>query len=191
MKLFELKNWVLHVSEEAWGFPIFKKILDRDKSKNKETSLKEFLFIYHFVDLRSDYSIMVNEQERIDNIKKDIGLDKTWNVDSDLQAAINFYQEHSDTIISKLYKSAVKAVNDISVYLNNTESLLNERDKTGKPVYNLQQIVNGLKSVKSIMKDLKDAHNEVIAERDDLSGKKKGQQEFNIFEDGLDFEDDE
>jgi len=40
MKLFEMKDYVLNVSEEAWGLLPFKAILKRDKNRNKETAFK-------------------------------------------------------------------------------------------------------------------------------------------------------
>lgn len=185
MKLFELVDWNLQVSEEAWGIPIFKKILDRDKSKNKDVAFQELLFVYFFTDLRSDYIAIINEDERKEVIKKDIGLPKTWKEDKLIFEAIDFYISKSETVISKLYRASIKAADDISVYLNKTDQLLSERDKYGKPVYQLSAITTGLKSIKSIMQDLKLAYAEVIAESNELAGKKKGAQEFNTFEDGL------
>ena len=113
MNLFELKDWKLQVADAAWGLEPFKKILDRDKSKDKGTALKEMLFIYYFSDLQSDYVSIANEEERVDKIKKDILLPDSWGTDPVLFVAIDFYKEMSITVIGGLYLSATIAVNAV------------------------------------------------------------------------------
>ena len=46
MKLFEMRDYVLQVSDEAWGLSPFKAILKKDKNRNKELAFKEMLFIF-------------------------------------------------------------------------------------------------------------------------------------------------
>lgn len=185
MKLFELsKDWVLNVSEEAWGIPVFKKILDKDKSKGKEKALKEMLFIYFYCDIKSDY-IITPEESRVTEIKKDIGLPTNWEISKELQAAIDFYNKHNKSIVMKLYESSVQSANDVAEYLKNTKTLLDERNEKGMPITNVSQITSALKGVPTIMKDLKSAYKEVIMEVQDSTGKNKGKQSYNTFEEGL------
>ena len=51
MKLFEMKDFTLNVTVEAWGLLPFKTILKRDKGRNKEVAFKEMLFIYYYTDI--------------------------------------------------------------------------------------------------------------------------------------------
>lgn len=184
MRLFEMKDWELKVSEEAWGLIPFQKLLKRDKSKDKTKANKEMLFIFFWADLKSVYAEM-DEESRMIEIKKDIGLPDNWKPDPILQQAIDFYIERSETVIVRLYKSAVNAANAVSRYINNTEELLQERDKSGKPIYDTTKISRTLKDIPTIMDDLEKARKKVIQQKEDESNRKKGSQTFNTFEDGF------
>lgn len=188
MKLFEMKEFTLSVSDEAWGISYFKNILKRDKNRTKETSFKEMLFIYYYSDIRSDYVYIINDKERCKEIIKDIGLPSDWKIDSVIQEAVNYYNSMSLSPIAKLYKSSLKAADDISRYLESTDELLKERTLNGSVVNTLATITASLKSVPVIMKDLKAAYKEVLTEQKDMDGKTKGSRSFGLFENGIIFE---
>ena len=188
MKLFELQNWELQVRDETWGYPVFNKLLKRDKTKNKTTVHKELMFIWSFADIKSDFLYLTNAEEREVAIKKAVGLPEKWKKDKDIDEAIEFYKSHSATIIRSLYEGAAQSASDITEYLKKTKALLEERDDRGKPVYTLNSITASIKSVPVIMRDLKSAYKEVIKEEKDLDNRSKGSREFNTFEEGLDFD---
>lgn len=185
MKLFTMKDWVLHTSEEVWGLSPFKKILSRDKTKDKEVANAEMLFIWYWCDIKSNY-IMMPEIDREKELKKDIhGLPSKWKKDSIIEEAIEFYKKNSESVLQKLYKNAVQSAIDVGNYLENTDALLKERDMQGKVITKISDITRGLKDVKIIMRDLKAAEKEVIKEQEDNDGKTKGSRNFNTFEDGI------
>ena len=184
MNGFTLRDGVLTVDDNLWGLEKFKKILKRDKSRDKDRALKEMLFIYYYSDIKSDY-LIIDSKFRIEEIKKDIGLPEDWRIDSVLQEAIDFYEERSLTVVGKLYKNALAAANDISEYLTKTKELLEERDERGKPVTTLTTIVGGISKIKTVMQDLKAAEKELIKERIETEGRMKGQQAMGMFESGL------
>ena len=184
MNGFTLRDYVLTVEDNMWGLIPFKKILKRDKSRDKDRALKEMLFIYYYSDIKSDY-LIIESKFRIEEIKKDIGLPEDWRIDSILQEAIDFYEERSLTVVGKLYKNALAAANDISEYLTKTKELLEERDERGKPVTTLTTIVGGISKIKTVMQDLKAAEKELIKERIETEGKMKGKQSMGMFELGL------
>jgi hypothetical protein len=185
MKLFEFKDWTLSVREEAWGLSPFKKILKRDKSRDKVMALKEMLFIYYYSDIKSDYSIITNELIKTEEIKKDVGLPEDWKIDSTMKEAIDFYESRSVTTIGKLYRDALKAANDVSDYLRNTDIILAERDDRGKPVTTVNVITAAINQVNKLMKDLKAAEKEVVKEQQELEGRMKGSKTLSVFEEGL------
>ena len=187
MNGFLLKDHVLTVEDNVWGLLPFKKILKRDKSRDKDRALKEMLFIYYYCDIKSDY-LIIDSKFRKEEIIKDIGLPDDWKIDSTMQEAIDFYEERSLTVIGKLYKNALLAANDISEYLTKTKELLEERDDKGKPVTTLTTIVGGISKIKVVMQDLKAAEKELIKEKVETEGKMKGKQSFGLFEEGLSFE---
>lgn len=185
MKLFEMKDYNLLVDETAWGLLPFKTILKRDKNRNKETAFKEMLFIYHYIDIRSDYMYIVDNNTRYKEIKKDIGLPDDWKIDKVIQDALDYYEKMSITPTAKLYKSALKAADDIAKYLEMTDVLLAERTDKGSVVTPLSTVTASLKAVPVIMKDLKSAYKELIAEQKELEGRTKGSKTLGLFEDGL------
>ncbi len=187
MKLFKMKNWVLHVEEEAWGISAFKKILERDDSKEKENALKDMLFIYYFCDIKSDY-IILPEKERCESIKSEVGLLDDWVMDDTIKEGVRIYNEYSETTIQRLYKKSLKSAEDIGNYLENTDILLAERDDRGKPVTDISKITASLQRIPKLMADLKAAYKEVVQEQDELEGKKKGSRSMNTFEDGFKIE---
>jgi hypothetical protein len=187
MNGFTLREGVLTVDDNLWGLEPFRKILKRDKSRNKDLALKEMLFIYYYTDIKSDY-LIIDIKFRKEEIIKDIGLPEDWKIDSVIQDAINFYEERSLTVIGKLYKNALAAANDISEYLTKTKALLEERDDRNKPVTTLTTIVGGISKIKVVMQDLKAAEKELIKEKVETEGRMKGQQAMGLFEAGMKFE---
>ena len=187
MNGFTLRDGILTVDDNLWGLEKFKKILKRDKSRNKDLALKEMLFIYYYTDIKSDY-LIIDIKLRTNEIIKDIQLPDNWKIDSIMEDAINFYEERSLTVIGKLYKNALLAANDISEYLTKTKELLEERDERGKPVTTLTTIVGGISKIKVVMQDLKAAEKELIKEKIETEGRMKGQQAMGLFEAGIKFE---
>lgn len=185
MNLFEVKDWELTVKEEVYGLLPFKKLIDRDKTKDKQIALKELLFIYFYCDIKSDYNYLMSDKEKEKEIKKDIGLPSKWKIDKDIENAIELYKEKSQTVIQKLYSQSLKSVSEIGNYLENTKELLEERDDRGKPVLDISKITTAVQRVPKLMSDLKAAYKEVVKEIEDTENKRKGSQSFNIFEDGL------
>lgn len=185
MKLVQMKNWELVASEELWGLTPFKKILERDDSPEKEIAMKELLYIFFWCDIKSDY-LQIPVTERGSEIAKDIGLPEDWSPDSILNEAIALYEKNSTSIIQKLYKQTLKAASDIGDYLEHADKLLAERDMHNKPVTDISKLTAAIQRIPKMMSDLSAAYKEVVKEQEDLSGKRKGSQEFNVFEKGLD-----
>ena len=190
MKIFELsKDWELRISDEIWGFPVYKKLLDRDKTKGKATAHKEMMFVWCYADIKSDFLAITNEKDREESIRKSVNLPDKWKKDKAIDEAINFYGENTRSIIRTLYEAALTSAADVAEYLKETKKLLNERDNNGKPVHTLNSITASIKTIPVIMRDLKTAYTEVVKEETNLDGKQKGSKTFNTFEDGLDFDD--
>ena len=184
MKLFEVKGWDLVVTEEAWGLLPFKRLLERDTTKEKEVALKEALFIYFFCDIKSNY-LSFDKEIRTSEIKKDIGLDEDWEMDSAIEEACQLYLKLNQSVIEKLYLQALHSAEAIGNYLENTAELLEERGRDGKPVYDISKITIANEKIPKLMANLKLAYREVVKEREDNENKKKGARKFNMYEDGI------
>ena len=184
MKLFDLIEGEVQVAPQTLLLKPFKAIYSRDKSKDKMLAKKELAFIYFYVDMRSDYKIIIDEKERLKEIKAYLMLPEKWKIDKKLQEAIDFYKEKSYSVIKHLYDGAVIAVMAVDNELRNAEELMKITDKSGKPVYDLSKITSAISKVPQLMKNLKAAEQEIIKEEQSTS-KKTGSKEHNIFEDGL------
>ena len=188
MNGFLLKDGVLTVEDQLWGLEPFRKILKRDKSRNKDLALKEMLFIYYYCDIKSDYLIISDLKERYNELKHDIDLPENWKIDNIIQEAIDFYEKRSLTVIGKLYKDALTSIHEMSEYLKNTGTLLRERNKNDGVVTTLPMIISAQEKLPKIMQNLKAAEKEVLKERIELEGKMKGKQAMGLFESGLSFD---
>ena len=190
MNLVEFNNNELKVIYAPLALTIkeFKKIVDRDKTKGKEIAIKELAFVSFYSDIRSIYTHITNKEDKINEIAKDMELPKGWKPDKVILDAIEVYKKRSVTINSKLYENACKAVIDVADYLGDADTLLNERDKSGRVVVDINKITAALEKVPKIMTNLNLAHQELIKEQKITEGRSKGSREFNMFEDGLDYD---
>lgn len=185
MKAFEMRDYNLQVVPEVWGLLPFKALLKRDKNRNKDKAFKEMLFIYYYVDVRSDYIYILDDETRANEIAKDIGLEIDLKKDKVLLEAIEFYKERSLTVTEKLYKSALKSADDVAKYLERTDVLLAERTNSGGTVTKINDITAAQKALPEIMRNLKVTYKEVVKEQKELEGRSKGSKQLGIFEDGL------
>jgi hypothetical protein len=166
----------------------FKDLIDRDKSKKKELAIKEISFIAFYADIRSMYMYITDDQEREEELIKDLELPKKWKKDSLINIAIDFYKQDR-SINSILYSSACKSALDVAQYLQTTDALLKERDDNGKVVTDINKITAALEKVPKIMSNLNVANEELIKEQKITEGRNKGARTFNMFEDGIELDD--
>lgn len=178
MKLFELRDWKLIVSEEAYGLVPFKKIIDADKSKDKELALKELLYLWLFTDVKSDYMYLTDEKERSIEIVKDTGLPKDWKVSKELKEAIDFYDRMSTTVSSVILKNSLYMANTIS---NKTKELV-EQDNLS--ISDIEKVGKSLNQMPGIVASLQKLENSVVKEQAEQSSK-VGSQDKAMFEDGF------
>jgi hypothetical protein len=188
MNGFIMKDGVLTVEDQLWALSPFKKILKKDKSRNKDLALKEMSFIYFYIDIKSDYLIITNDMIRKNEIKKDVDLPLDWEIDTLIEEAISFYEKRSITVLEKLYRSALISANATSEYLEMTAELLRERTDKGATVTTLPMIVSAQKTLPDIMKNLKAAEKEVLKERIETEGRMKGSRTMGMYEEGLNYE---
>jgi len=187
VNLFEFKkdSYEVTFSEEIVMITVFKKILDRDRTKDKSIALKELTMIYFYADITSPYQAIIDLDDRLDEIKKDIDLPKSWKIDKQLDEAIEFYKKRSKTIIHSLYDSAMIAASAINDVFKDAKNLINESDDK---IAATQKVIMALEKVPKVMANLKEAEKELLRQIEDNEGKKVGSKSKNIFEDGLEFE---
>lgn len=184
MNLFEFEKDKFEVtfSPMILNIPVFKKVIDRDKTKWKELARKEIQFVYLYADLKSDYMYIIDKQERYEEIKKDLELPKTWKIDPDLEKVISFYEEHSKTVNSAMYEAAQIAADAVNDVCRNAKTHIASAED---PIAAAQKVTGILEKIPKTMANLSAAYHELIKEQKVTEGRSKGSRNFNMFEDGI------
>lgn len=182
MKLFKYEGYKIVISEEAFALKVFRQIWNRDRTANKEKAIMELGYIYFMVDPRSDYQIIVDEEERSEAIKEGEGLPISWKADKLVEEGMEFYRQFKPTA-ALLLEDTRYAVDKLRKLLRDID--LTQLDDKGKPIYTLNTITATIKQVPGLAKDLDEAEKALASEMKS-SGKMRGQGEKTIFEDSLD-----
>lgn len=176
IKLFKLENFEVKISEEAYCLKPFKKIWDRDKTKNKTKAQQELAFIYFFIDPRSDYQTIIDEDIRKQEIMAGLGLKEDWKIDKDLQEAIDFYNSFKPTICL--------ALDDARMSLEKVRNKLREVDLSRFKIKEVSDYIKANKDVNSAIELFIEMERKVNKEITETS-RMRGSAEKKIFEDGI------
>lgn len=176
MKLFKYEGYRIVISEEALLLKPFKKIWDRDKTKNKEKAYMELGFIYFYCDPRSDYQYLTDEEERLKSIKEGEGIPDKWNPDIVVKEAMNFYNGFKPT--------SALLLEDTRNMVNGYRAKLREitKDMSNLEIKDIKDIGAIIKQIPALVKDLDEAERAVSKEIIE-SNKVRGSQEKSIYED--------
>jgi hypothetical protein len=183
MRLFDLINNQIVISEEAYLLLPFKEIWDRDKSKTKERALAELGYIYFLEDFRSDFSDIANEEEREMEVIKVMQLPLSWKEDRLVKEAREFYRKRSEDITPLLLLRDAKVVIDrIRIYFREVDFLA--LDKNGRPKYDVDKVARVVERSAGILENLSKLEQmvkkEVQSKKDKVGSKLKA-----VFEEGL------
>lgn len=182
MKLFTYKDYNLKISEEAYALRPFKKLVDRDRTKDKTKAMKELAYLYFMYDPRSDFSFEIIEADRDLRVKDSIGLEADWKPDKQVLEAIELYKYLTTTSSSLLLQDTRVIIDNIRNTFRSID--LTEKDANGKLVFNIGQVMTAVKQVPSLVKELADAEKAVSKEIEDV-GMMRGMKQKTILEDGL------
>ena len=168
MKLFKYEGYEVRVAPEALNLRPFKKIWDRDKTKQKEIAMQELAFLYFYCDPRSDYQYIVDDEDRMQAVKEGIGFANDWKPDNVIQSAVSFYSSF-DSSAGVLLKAAARAVKRIQETLDNLQP---------------EDYMAAVKLVPEVAAMIQEAEKALNTEEE--YGEARGSIEKGMFEDGLD-----
>jgi spermidine/putrescine-binding protein len=97
MHILEYSNYLIQPTQEALLIKPIRKLYNKDKTKNKEKFLQTMSLIYFYVDPRSTYNYITNDEERFQAILKQEGLPKNFTITKEIQEAIDEYKKHCIT----------------------------------------------------------------------------------------------
>lgn len=182
MKLFKFENYNLTIAEEALTIKAFSNLWKRDRSDKKERALREFGFIYHCYDPRSDYMFIIDEEDRIETIKEQEGIEEKWKPDKLVLDAIEIYKFLTQSTASLLLEDTRALIEKVRMQMKEID--LNAMDDKGKPIYTLNTITATIKQIPSLSEDLTKAENALNREIEE-NGKMRGQKAKKLLEDGI------
>lgn len=182
MKLFRYEGYEVRIAPEALVLKPFKKLWDRDKSKDKSKAMSDFAFLYFFCDPRSDYQYIKDDDNRLEEIRKGLGMADNWKPDNAVKDAIEFYKSF-DTTSTILLRVARDGVYKVQKILNSIKEADIE-DDTKKKLSIVKEYLGGLKEIPKVAAMIDDAEKAINAEEE--YGEARGQVEKAMFDDGLD-----
>ena len=174
MKLFKYEGYEVKIAPEALNLKPFKKLWERDKSKDKDRAMNEFTLLYFYCDPRSDYQYIIDDETRLEAVKEGIGFPQDWEPDAVLKKAIEFYRTF-DSSAAILLRAASEAVDKVQKMLKDLEP-----DDTKS----LKDYLAALKMIPEVAAMIKDAEKTLNEETE--FGEAKGAIEKTLFDDGLD-----
>lgn len=154
IQLLKFEGYNIVISPEALMLVPFRKIWERDKSKDKSKALLEITFIYFIEDPRSDYQYLVDRNTRQEEIIKGIGLPSNWKPDKLIKEACELY--------SSFKPMSAGLLEDTRYFVNNLRKKLrtmdfDEKDDKGKPIYTLSSITETINKIPILAKNLDEA----------------------------------
>ena len=182
MLQFHKDSYDVTFTEELTMLTPFKKIIDRDKSKDKDIALKEITFIFFYADITSPYQSILVDTDRCEEIKRDIELPAKWKIDQVILDAVKFYIEKSKTAVHHLYTASMTAAAAVNDILSDAKALIEASDDRISAV---QKVIGALEKVPKVMASLRDIEKELIRQIEDKEGKKIGSKSFAVYEEGL------
>lgn len=160
MKLIRSKDgFSIEIEPELYSIADFAKLIESRK-KNESLLIKELSYIYFFTDMTSDFQFQTNEHDRHKDLKKYLDLPADWDRDRLIDEAIETYKYLSQNPSSRLLQSVYIGVDKIKSQLESIN--LNERDKMGKPVWNIKQFQDTVKALPMVMESISQAEKQYI-----------------------------
>lgn len=195
MGLFREENYKIIIEPEIKLIPEFKRLIMRDKDRQKRNALTELAYVYFKTDYRSPYYIYPPE-EREARIKKDLQLPEDFKEDLPIKRACIRYEEMQQTPAIQSLKSlreslyvSLSAIDYMKNYLNslmvNSGNIDDNENVEVDPTELIKQVNELLKlsnNIPSAIATLEQVEEKVKKEQSDKR-RIKGGGKANYFED--------
>lgn len=174
--LFKFENYNFEITPEALALIPFRKIWNRDKSKDKEKAFLELSFIYFMEDPRSSYQYITDYESRVEAVKKGEGFKDNWMPDKDIMDAMEFYSSFKPT--------SAQLLEDTRVLIDKFRSKMKSIDFDELDIKDMKDTINFTKQIPSLIKDLDEAE-KTLSREISYEAKVRGQKEMSIMDGGL------
>lgn len=180
MSIFILKDGKVQVDPESLTIPEFRKIYERDESKDKQVAFSELCYIYHMTDYKSIYN-NYSDIEKTTKILNDYFKTSNWSPDLIVIEAVCKYRSLQETPSMRLLKAARTALSKVITYFETVD--LDERDGKGAIVNKITDLTNSTGNIGKIVESL-DKIEEKIKKEMLKDSKVRGQVEVSEYERG-------
>lgn len=181
MRLVKLENYQITFNEELLLLAPFKKLYEKDKSADKGRFMEFLSIVYFTFDPRSDYSYIINENERLKEVCVSNGY-KVPKFSAVETECINLYKQLNTTVTQELLNSTKIAISKVREFLENVD--LYAVDSKGKPLYTINNITSAIKQIPQLVKDVTDAEKAVTKEIEE-QGRARGGNRKSLMDDGI------
>lgn len=175
MKLIKVDNYELKVADEALLVKPIRKLFNQDRSKGKESFYKQMSILYFVYDPSSNYSYIVNDKERLNEVLAQEGI-MDFKMTPEFKEAVEAYKKLTVTPSSIFLEDIQMVMDKMRKALKNIDfESLDEKD-----------MVNAIKTVTAVVsatpkltKDLAAARKAVEKEREEQTSA-RGTQELSV-----------
>lgn len=163
-KLFDIVGGNVIMNPTVLWIPEFKHLWDRDKAKYKSTAVREISYIVFMYSFKSPY-LAYSETDRRLKILKDYFNGEDYKPDGAVEAAIKRYLELQETATTRLLNASLRLCDKVTEYFDSIN--FNDKDKLGKPIHELTDVVKNMKDVGPVVKSLEQLKDQVLREQMD------------------------
>lgn len=150
--LFVLENNIAKPNPETLLIEPFKTIWERDKSTEKSAAIRDFTFIELMSSKRkSNPYAGYGDKQRFEKLKEMLKYPNDWEPDDEMKFALYRIDEFQTegSFNYTMYKQTLETVIKTREFLNNID--LNERTKSGVPVYKPADVYAAVEKAEKIM----------------------------------------
>lgn len=182
MKLVRVENFQIIFEDELLLLKPFRQLYKSDKNRDKRGFMDFLTLVYFTYDPRSDYSYIVNEDDRLREVCETNGIDITKF--SDLQKeCIELYKKLTTTISQELLRSTKIAIDKVREFLETLD--LTATDDKGKPLYTINSVTTAIRQIPQLAKDVMDAEKAVAKEVQEQGTARGGNDSKSLMDDGV------
>lgn len=182
MKLVRVENFQIVFEDELLLLKPFRQLYKSDKNRDKKGFMDFLTLVYFTYDPRSDYSYIVNEDDRLKEVCETNGIDIAKF--SDLQKeCIELYKKLTTTISQELLRSTKIAIDKVREFLETLN--LAATDDKGKPLYTINSVTAAIRQIPQLAKDVMDAEKAVAKEVQEQGTARGGNDSKSLMDDGV------
>jgi len=183
MEVFEIKNDQVAFSPQALVLKPFRVLWDRDKTKGKLKAIAELAALYFYVDYKSDFSEMLDKEEKLSLIKSVIvGMDPKWEPDKIFEDACDFYKSRQETHATLLLEDARCAIQSVRTFLREIDM---SEEVGGRPKHDVKKVIDSLGQLHKVTESLFELETQVKKQIQQKEDTMRGGKEKALFEDGI------